>query len=75
MAKEASSMIVDYAVFVALVIGCALVSVWDKIRGNKDTTKADYVFAKSGIAAMLLSFARGTLGVRSFLGKFRTSWR
>lgn len=39
---------------------------------DQSDTKANYVFATGqvGIFAMMLSIARGTLGVRAFLGKF-----
>ncbi|KAL3267828.1 hypothetical protein HHI36_006961 [Cryptolaemus montrouzieri] len=70
MSKEANSMIWDYLVFVIFVIASSFVAVYSKFFGPKETTKADYVFAagKVSMAAMMLSIARGTLGVRSFLG-------
>lgn len=71
MGMEPSSLIIDYIVFVAAILACSLVAVWQNFRGPKETTKADYVFATGTVSmgAMMLSIARGTLGVRSFLGK------
>lgn len=71
MGMEPSSLIVDYVVFAVAIIACSLVAVWQKFRGPKETTKADYVFATGTVSmgAMMLSIARGTLGVRSFLGE------
>lgn len=70
MGMEPSSLVVDYVVFAAAIVACSLVAVWQKFRGPKETTKADYVFATGTVSmgAMMLSIARGTLGVRSFLG-------
>ena len=65
-------MVYDYIVFVALICASLFVPFYTKFKGPKESTKADYVFAaasKVSMGAMLLSFARGTLGVRSFLGK------
>lgn len=63
-------MIWDYLVFVIFVIASTFVAVYSRFCGPKEKTKADYVFAagKVSMAAMMLSIARGTLGVRSFLG-------
>lgn len=71
MGMEPSSLIIDYVVFAVAILACSLVAVWQKFRGPKETTKADYVFATGTVSmgAMMLSIARGTLGVRSFLGK------
>lgn len=71
MSKEAKSMIWDYLVFVIFVVASTFVAVYSKFFGPKEKTKADFVFAagKVSMAAMMLSIARGTLGVRSFLGK------
>ncbi|XP_048507117.1 sodium-coupled monocarboxylate transporter 1 [Athalia rosae] len=70
MAMEASSMVVDYLVFAVCIIASFLIPLWGKFRAKKKETKADYVFATGSVsmAAMMLSIARGTLGVRSFLG-------
>ncbi|KAK0183045.1 hypothetical protein PV327_001123 [Microctonus hyperodae] len=70
MVMEASSMVVDYLVFVAAIIGSFIVPLWGKFRAKKKETKASYVFATGSVSmgAMMLSIARGTLGVRSFLG-------
>ncbi|XP_060529145.1 sodium-coupled monocarboxylate transporter 1 [Cylas formicarius] len=70
MSKDAQSMIWDYLVFIIFVIASTFVAVYSRFCGPKEKTKADYVFAagKVSMAAMMLSIARGTLGVRSFLG-------
>ncbi|CAH0555789.1 unnamed protein product [Brassicogethes aeneus] len=70
MSKDATSMIWDYLVFIIFVIASSFVAVYSRFFGPKEKTKADYVFAagKVSMAAMMLSIARGTLGVRSFLG-------
>lgn len=69
-------MIWDYLVFVIFVIASSFVAVYSRFFGPKEKTKADYVFAagKVSMAAMMLSIARGTLGVRSFLGKWLVKW-
>ncbi|XP_076175033.1 sodium-coupled monocarboxylate transporter 1 isoform X2 [Ptiloglossa arizonensis] len=71
MTIKASSMVTDYLVFVGCIIVSFVIPLWGKLRGTrKETTKADYVFATGTVSmgAMMLSIARGTLGVRSFLG-------
>lgn len=72
MAKDAGSLVWDYVVFVLFVIASTFVAVYTRFSEGKEKTKADFVFAagKVSMAAMMLSIARGTLGVRSFLGKF-----
>ncbi|XP_046823476.1 sodium-coupled monocarboxylate transporter 1 [Vespa crabro] len=70
MTIEASSMIVDYLIFIAFIVISFVLPLWGKFRRKTKETKADYVFATGHISmgAMMLSIARGTLGVRSFLG-------
>ncbi|XP_057651521.1 sodium-coupled monocarboxylate transporter 1 [Diorhabda carinulata] len=70
MSKDAKSLVWDYLVFIIFVIASTFVALYSKCFGPKVKTKADYVFAagKVSMAAMMLSIARGTLGVRSFLG-------
>lgn len=70
MTIEASSMIVDYLIFIAFIVLSFVLPLWGKFRRKTKETKADYVFATGHISmgAMMLSIARGTLGVRSFLG-------
>ncbi|XP_043267200.1 sodium-coupled monocarboxylate transporter 2 isoform X1 [Venturia canescens] len=70
MVMEASAMVVDYLVFVAVIIASFVIPLWGRFRAKKKETKADYVFATGTVSmgAMMLSIARGTLGVRSFLG-------
>lgn len=67
------SIIFDYAVFLLLIGLSFAVLIYSKISGPKEQTKADYVFASKGsvsIGVMLLSIARGFLGVKVFLGKY-----
>ena len=69
---EKSSLLFDYIVFILLILTSASVAVYTKFSGPKERTKADYVFAASSsvsMGAMILSIARGFLGVRVFLGK------
>ncbi|XP_078053618.1 sodium-coupled monocarboxylate transporter 1 [Augochlora pura] len=71
MTISPSSMVIDYLVFVGCIVASFVIPLWEKFRGRrKETTKADYVFATGSVSmgAMMLSIARGTLGVRSFLG-------
>ncbi|XP_025421266.1 sodium-coupled monocarboxylate transporter 2 isoform X2 [Sipha flava] len=65
------SIIFDYVVFLLLIGLSFAVLIYSKISGPKEQTKADYVFASKGsvsMGAMLLSIARGFLGVKVFLG-------
>lgn len=73
MAKEFKDLIWDYLVFLILIVFTVVAPLWNNIRGNnqkKVKSKADYVFAtgKVSMFAMMLSVARGALGVRSFIG-------
>lgn len=65
--------ILDYGIFIAFLLGSTLYPLWGQFRRSRkqDETKANYVFASGqvGVFAMMLSIARGTLGVRAFLGK------
>lgn len=70
------NVVCDYLIFFGFLVGSTLFPLWGSlIRKKKQTeqndTKANYVFATGqvGIFAMMLSIARGTLGVRAFLGK------
>lgn len=71
------NIICDYLIFFGFLIGSTLFPLWGSLMRKKKEndqaeTKANYVFATGqvGIFAMMLSIARGTLGVRAFLGKF-----
>ncbi|XP_061502420.1 sodium-coupled monocarboxylate transporter 1 isoform X1 [Anopheles gambiae] len=70
MARSFMDLIWDYAVFVVFIIFSTLYPLWGRFFGKKEKTKADYVFGLGTISmgAMMLSIARGTLGVRSVLG-------
>ncbi|XP_058467266.1 sodium-coupled monocarboxylate transporter 1 isoform X2 [Malaya genurostris] len=70
MSRGFMDLLWDYAVFVVFIIFSTLVPLWGRFFGKKERTKADYVFGVGTISmgAMMLSIARGTLGVRSFLG-------
>lgn len=67
---EGKNMLWDYLIFVVFVIATSFVAVYSRFFGTREKTKADFVFAAGNVsmAAMMLSIARGTLGVRSFLG-------
>lgn len=73
MGASSVNMVWDYIVFAVFILGCSMIAIYSKFAGPKERTKADYVFATGSVsmAAMMLSIARGTLGVRSFLGKFK----
>ncbi|XP_014254450.1 sodium-coupled monocarboxylate transporter 1 [Cimex lectularius] len=68
---EWGTLIYDYLVFAALILCSFGVAIYGRFSGNKEKTKADFAFAKSNsisMPAMMLSIARGFLGVRVFLG-------
>lgn len=72
MAKDLSTLGWDYFMFVAFIALTVLGPLWTRIFGkSKQRSKADYVFATGGVSlvAVMISIARGTLGVRSVLGK------
>lgn len=76
MAKDLSTLGWDYFMFVAFIALTVLGPLWTRIFGKtKQRSKADYVFATGGVSivAVMISIARGTLGVRSVLGKFPLS--
>lgn len=67
-----TSLTIDIIVFVSLICVSIGVGIYTKISGPKELTKADYVFAASSsvsVVPMVLSMARGFLGVRVFLGQ------
>lgn len=68
--KSSGSFVWDYVVFAIFVAATTFVAVYSRFVEGKEKSKADFVFAagKVSMAAMMLSIARGTLGVRSFLG-------
>ena len=73
MASNFHDVAWDYIVFILLILVTTIGPLWSNIRGKKEgkvKTKAEYVFATGSVSifAMMLSIARGTLGVRSFLG-------
>jgi len=66
-----SGFLVDNLVFVGLILVSVSVALWSRFSGPKERTKADYVFAASNsvsVGMMMVSIARGFLGVRVFLG-------
>jgi solute carrier family 5 (sodium-coupled monocarboxylate transporter), member 8/12 len=76
MPKEFKEAIWDYLVFVIVVLITTVVPLRSRFFGknkSKKRTKADYVFATGAVSifSMMLSIARGTLGVRSFLGNVK----
>jgi len=70
MTTHITSMVVDYLIFIAFIVISFLIPLWGNFKMKKKETKANYVFATGSVSmgAMMLSIARGTLGVRSFLG-------
>lgn len=73
MSKQLSSMVWDYVVFALFIIVSTIYPIWGEIRSKKGKqTKANYVFASGKVSmfAMMLSIARGTLGVRAFIGMY-----
>ncbi|CAG9806281.1 unnamed protein product [Chironomus riparius] len=71
MARNFYLLLSDYLLFIIVVAATTVIPLWGRFFGKKKTrTKADYVFATGAVSAvsMMLSIARGTLGVRSFLG-------
>lgn len=71
MAKNFYIQIIDYLAFIVVLILATVIPLWSQVfRGKKTRTKADYVFATGTVSMipMMLSIARGALGVRSFLG-------
>lgn len=70
MAKSFRELIWDYLVFFILIVVSTVVPLWSRFCGKKEKTKADYVFAmgRVSIFSMMLSIARGALGVKTFLG-------
>nr|XP_029716150.1 sodium-coupled monocarboxylate transporter 1 isoform X2 [Aedes albopictus] len=60
----------NYLAFVAFVVVSALIPIRKRLCSRKVKTKEDYVFGAGHISmlAMMLSIARGTLGVISVLG-------
>ncbi|XP_055590120.1 sodium-coupled monocarboxylate transporter 1 isoform X2 [Uranotaenia lowii] len=70
MSRGFTDLLWDYAVFIAFIVFSTLYPLWSRFFGKKEKTKADYVFGLGNISmvAMMLSIARGTLGVRSVLG-------
>ncbi|XP_014475727.1 PREDICTED: sodium-coupled monocarboxylate transporter 2 [Dinoponera quadriceps] len=70
MASHTTTMVVDYLVFIGFIAVSFVIPLWGNFRAKKKETKANYVFATGTVSmgAMMLSIARGTLGVRSFLG-------
>lgn len=68
-----ADMIVDYVVFTILILISISVPLYSSFISGKERTKAAYVFAAGtsvSMFAMMMSIARGMLGVKSFLGKY-----
>lgn len=72
MSQNLLNLIVDYSIFVIIVILATIVPLWNRLFGKQETqTKASYVFAAgTSFLSMMLSIARGTLGVKTLLGEF-----
>lgn len=64
---------VDYVVFVVFVVATTVYPIWDEIRSRKEKmTKKDFAFATGQVSifAVMMSIARGQLGVRTFIGEW-----
>lgn len=62
---------VDYAVFVVFVVASTVYPILHDIRSRKEKmTKKDFAFATGQVSmfAVMMSIARGQLGVRTFIG-------
>lgn len=62
---------IDYVVFTLIILISFVLTVYKNISGPKEKTKAEYVLATNRSVStlpMLLSLARGFLGVRVFIG-------
>jgi hypothetical protein len=61
-------------VFVLVVLLTVLLPIWSKLfKRHTKSSKAEYVFAAGSslpLISIMISVARGTLGVKSFLGCF-----
>ncbi|KAI9584302.1 hypothetical protein GQX74_006197 [Glossina fuscipes] len=71
MAKELHSLSWDYLMFALFIAFTVFTPLWKRLFGKtKQRSKADYVFATGGVSliAVMISIARGTLGVRTVLG-------
>ena len=76
MAKELRTLGWDYLMFVLFIAFTVFTPLWKRLFGKKKQhSKADYVFATGGVSliAVMISISRGTLGVRTVLGKSRTN--
>lgn len=67
------SLIFEYATFGVVIAAVFAYNIYNTVIKAKNSGKNDYVFARGSkpvsIWTMLLSIARGFLGVRVFLGK------
>ncbi|XP_075163177.1 sodium-coupled monocarboxylate transporter 2 [Haematobia irritans] len=71
MAKELNTLGWDYLMFALFIAFTVFTPLWKRLFGKqKARSKADYVFATGGVSivAVMISIARGTLGVRTVLG-------
>lgn len=64
----------DYAVFAVFVVASTAFPIWDEWHSSRGqvTTKRRYVFATGRVSvfAVMMSMARGTVGIRSIIGKY-----
>lgn len=64
---------IDILVFVLIILLSFAVTVYKNLSNSKEKTKNEYVLANESASStwpMLMSIARGFLGVRVFLGEF-----
>lgn len=62
----------DYGVFAVFVVASTAYPIWDELRGRSGAaSKQNFVFATGRVSvfAIMMSMARGTLGVRTIIGK------
>ncbi|XP_037943317.1 sodium-coupled monocarboxylate transporter 1-like [Teleopsis dalmanni] len=71
MARELNTLGWDYLMFALFIALTVLTPLWKRLFGRKkQRSKADYVFATGSVSifAIMISIARGALGVRTILG-------
>lgn len=66
---------IDYAVFALVIFISFAFTIYKNLSGPREATKTEYVLADNRSVStlpMLISIARGFLGVRVFLGEYTT---
>lgn len=68
---HAVKIICDVGVFMLVAAIAILIPLWKRFHKKRRMTKSEYVFGRGihiSLISVVFSIARGTLGVRSFLG-------